>query len=124
MEFLNKLKTEGVILAAFYIVFGILMQYLFYNEEFLSTLRVVSSIFWLFILPGFVIMYHWHDKMDFTERLIMGTVLGLAIMGVFSYNFGLLGLNLTTSAIIFPIISLALGAFIINKELKRKLLSP
>ena len=108
----EKLKKEFSVIGVLFIIFVIVFKIVFYKESFIVILRMVFSLFWLFALPGFALMYYWHDKLDFLERFLIGTALGLAIDGILSYHLGLLGLNIKYHGVLLPIL-LLIVAFVI-----------
>ncbi len=111
-ENLNRVKKEFTYLGILLVVFIVLFQAIFFKENFLINLRTVLSIFWMFILPGYFILFYWQEKLDFTERTIISIALSAAIIGIFSYYFGLIGLNIKYHAIIFPLVLISIGIFI------------
>ncbi|MBI3034079.1 hypothetical protein HYY72_02875 [Candidatus Woesearchaeota archaeon] len=112
----ETLKKEAISLGLAYIALLIIFQAVFYRENVLVTLRSVSSLFWLFILPGFIIMLYWHESLDFLQRLIIGSALGAAIVGLLGYNLGLLGIHIMYHGIILPLAMYAVGAIMILKK--------
>ncbi|MBI2142485.1 hypothetical protein HYU15_03290, partial [Candidatus Woesearchaeota archaeon] len=86
----ESIKKEALYLLLAFAIITAIFQLIFIKESIITAGRTVAAFFWLFILPGFALMYHWHDKLDFLERLIIGTVLGLAVVGVVGYNLSLL----------------------------------
>ena len=56
-----------------------ILQIVFYKENFLSTVRISLSIYFMSVVAGFSWMYYWYEKLDFLERLVLGSVLGLAL---------------------------------------------
>jgi len=112
----DKLKQELAFLIILVVISIILFKVLFYKETLIIILRTILSIFWLFILPGYAIMFYWNSELIFLERLIIGAVAGIAIIGVVGYNLGLLGLSIIYSAILLPLVTVALASFIIWKK--------
>ena len=104
---LKELKIIGILFLTALAIFKIA----FFNESIFVVLRTVFSIFWPFLIPGYFIMFHWHEKLDLTERIIAGTMLSAAILGIFSYYLGLIGLNIKYSAIILPIVLILSGFY-------------
>jgi len=115
LEISQKLKEEGKYLAILFISLVILLKIVMYNSYFFSIIKIVFAIFWLFILPGFCLLYYWHEKLSFLERLIFGFSLGAAIIGVLGYNIALIGISNNIHHIIFPIASFVLAFFIIRR---------
>ena len=81
----------------------------FYKENFIVLLRIVLSIFWLFVLPGYFIMLYWKEKIGFIERIVVGISIAAAIIGIFSYYISLAGLNLKFHAIVLPLVLILVG---------------
>lgn len=116
----GKLKKElvylGIALAGGMIIF----QLLFFRENVITTAMVVLALFWLFVIPGFAVMYYWHDKLDFTERLVIGIVLGIAVMGVMSYYIGLAGIHVKHHFML-PAIIIGIVAFFMMRKKKENI---
>lgn len=116
---LDKLKKEGISLIALFIISIILFKILYYNEKFIIILRIISSFFWIFILPGFCLMYHWHERIGFSERLIIGIALSAAIIGIVSYYLGLIGLHIKYHGIVLPIVIIIVSGVILLRPRKQ-----
>ena len=113
----KQLLNEGKILSGLFVVFVIVFKIVFFKESFLVVLKMVLSLFWLFVLPGFAVMLYWSDKLDFLERFVIGTALGLGVVGVMSYYIGLIGVNVNYHHMIFPILIIGLMGFVLRKKL-------
>ena len=111
-EKLNKIKKELIYLLIVFIVAIIIFKVVFYNEGLFNVLKTVASLFWLFLLPGYSLMFYWEEKLDFLERFIIGIVLGIALVGIFSYHLGLIGLNIKLHTIVLPLIIIISGIII------------
>ena len=88
-ELFEKLKKESLHLCILFAALIVIFKIIYYNESLLSILRVVFTIFYMFILPGFLIMYHW--DFDFLKRLFLGIALSAASVGILSYYIGIIG---------------------------------
>ena len=104
-ELILLLKKEGkimlMVLAALLIVFKIV----FYNESLLVVGRTVLGFFWLFILPGYTLMLFWRERLDFLERLVLGTAVAVALISLTSYYLTLGGLiNVHWQWIVLPLV--------------------
>ncbi|MBS3114036.1 hypothetical protein J4448_02960 [Candidatus Woesearchaeota archaeon] len=112
----KEFKQVGILFALGLIIFKIV----FFNENLIVVFRNVLSLFWLFVLPGYFIMLYWAEKLDFVERLIIGTAVAAGIAGILSYYLGLFGLNIKYHAILLPPAIIAAGFIIATrkKELK------
>ena len=106
---LLELKYIGILFLLALIIFKIA----FFKENLVVLLRNVLSLFWLFVLPGYFIMLYWKEKLGFTERFVIGIALSAAIIGIFSYYLGLIGLNIKYHAIVLPLV-LILAGIVIN----------
>ena len=85
-------------------------------ESFLIVLRTVFAFFWMFILPGFYLMYYWHEKLSFLERFIVGIAVSASVIGISSYYLGLAGLNIKYHGILLPILFLIIDFILIWKN--------
>ena len=115
-ETINKMKNEALWILILLVLSVIAFKIVFYKESLLIVIRVVMSIFWLFVLPGFIVMYYWHEKLEFAERLIIGVPLSTVLVAIPSYYLGLLGLNIKYQGIILPFIVIVVGLMIIKKR--------
>ena len=110
----KEFKHIGVLFALGLIIFKIA----FFKEELIVIFRYVLSLFWLFVLPGYFIMLYWAEKLDFVERLVVGTAVAAGVMGIFSFYLGLFGLNIKYHAIILPIVLISVGVFVSYRKAK------
>ena len=115
---LEKIKKETIYLLAAFAVLAIILKIAFIKENFSALIRASLSILWLFILPGFYILYWWHEKLEFIERLIISFVLSTALAGISSYYLGLFGLHIKYHSIIIPLMLLISSVVLITFKLK------
>jgi len=87
-----------------------MLQVLFYKEATITVFRVSASFFWILVLPGFGITYLW--DLEFPERFTISVPISAAIIGIFSYYLGLVGVHVKTSLYLLPIISLIAGGWV------------
>ena len=111
-ERMHKIKKELIYLLILFFIGMAVFKIGFYNENVLNIIKIVSSLFWLFLLPGYFLMLYFEDNLDFIERLIIGIALGFGIMGILSYYIGLLGLNIKYHTVILPITLIFIGAIV------------
>jgi uncharacterized membrane protein len=109
----KTVKQEALKLALLFISLAVITKLVLYNESILVVLRLIASMYWIFIIPGFLIMYHWKDHLDFVQRLLIGFAFSAAVIGISSYYLGLAGIHikyhfmiLPTAVIIFGIIGM------------------
>ena len=117
-ENLSKLKKEISYIGILFILFIVIFKIIFFKENLMVVFRMIMSIFWLFALPGYALMFYWNNKLGFTERLIIGIVLSAAVIGISSYYLGLIGINIEYHPVILPPIMIFIGALINLKEIK------
>ena|SRR3989338_1161841 len=116
---LRLLKKESFYLLIALVSGIILFKLIFYNETFFNTIRFVASLFWLFVIPGYSMMLYWQKSLDFVERIVIGTALGIGLEGILSYYLGLFGLHIKFHAIIIPLLLTSIGIFVFLKFSKR-----
>jgi len=115
-KLIPELKQEIKYLVCLFILALALFKLLFHQETFTNLLKITLSLFWLFILPGFSLMYYWHPKFNFLERFFIGTALGTGLIGISSYYLALAGLNFKYQIFILPLIVLLIAGLIIWKK--------
>ena len=111
-EAFEKLKKEAIYIGMIFVVVLISFKIAFFRENIAVLLRNVLSLFWLFALPGYFIMFYWREKLGFLERFTIGFMLSAAVIGIFSYYFGLLVINIRLHALLLPLILILVGAAI------------
>lgn len=105
---LKELKYLGILFLLALIIFKIA----FFKENIVVLIRTVVSLFLLFALPGYFIMFYWKEKIDFLERFVVGISLSAAIIGIFSYYTGLLGLDIKYHMFLLPVVLILIGIII------------
>ena len=116
-EDLDRLKKEFKRIGILFLLLIVIFKIVFYKEGIWIITKVIFAFFWLYLLPGFAILYFWKEKLGFLERLIMSIPLGMSIIGIFGYNLGLLGLHVKYVPIGIPLIVyiIVLGIFLIKR---------
>ena len=114
--FLRVIKKELKYVGILFLLVLITFKIAFYKENLVVLFRNVLSLFWLFVLPGYFIMLHWKEKIGFLERFVVGIALSAAIIGIFSYYLGIMGLNIRYHTIILPLVLILIGIIINLKE--------
>ena len=115
-EVFNFIKEESKYIGIVFIAALVIFQSIYYKENFLVVLRIIASLFWLFAIPGYFAMLYWKEKLEFTERLIVGIALSAALIGIFSYYLGLMGLNMTYHAFLLPLMIIIIGLIAVMKK--------
>ena len=91
---LGELMDDVKILAITVIVIFILLKILFFKESITNIIKMEASFYYLFILPGFSLLYYLKKELSFLVRFIIGFAVSLAVTSTSSYYIGLLGINL------------------------------
>lgn len=115
-ESFELVKKESVYIGVLFLVILIIFKIIYYKDNFIVSLRFVASLFWLFAIPGYIIMFYWKEKLGFTERFIIGIALSAAVIGISSYYTGLMGLNIKYHGILLPIVIIVAGIMINLKK--------
>ena len=118
-ESLSKLKKELGYMGILFILFILIFKIVFFKENLMVVFRTVLSIFWMLIMPGYFILFYWKEKLNFTERLIIGIAFSAAVIGISSYYLGVAGLNIKYHTVILPLIIILAGILINLKEIKK-----
>jgi uncharacterized membrane protein len=108
-EVFNELKKELQYIGLLFLIILIMFKIVFFKENFIVLLRLVFSLFWLFVLPGYFLMFYWKEKLNFIERFVIGIALSVAIIGTFSYYLGLFGLHIKFQTILLPLVLIIAG---------------
>ena len=111
-EVFELIKKELKYMGISFLLVLIIFKIAFYKENLIVLFRNVLSLFWLFVLPGYFIMLYWKEKIGFLERFIVGIVLSAAIIGIFSYYLGIIGLNIKYHTILLPLVLILIGIII------------
>ena len=111
-EAFNDMIRESKYIGILFLLALVIFKIAFYKENFIVLLRSMLSLFWLFVLPGYFIMLYWRENLEFIERFIAGIVLSAAVIGIFSYYIGLLGLNIRYHAVLLPLVLIFMGIII------------
>jgi uncharacterized membrane protein len=112
-QLIERLKEEGLYLGVMFAVILIIFKIIFYKESILSLVRLIFSLYYIILLPGYFIMIYWIDKIDFKERFVLSVVVGTIVIGLLSYYIGINGLNIKFHVIPLPLIVIV-GSIILN----------
>lgn len=118
-EFKEKIKAETKGIFIVLVISVILFKIIFYREGIVSVVRTVASLYWIFVLPGFYLMYAWAENLKFLERVIIGIVLNTSLIGISSYYLGILGLHTKFHMIVLPAAILIISFIIIGRKFKK-----
>ena len=102
---LKEIKYIGLLFLIALVIFKIA----FFKEGFWSLTRNVVFLFWLFAIPGHFLMVYWKDKINFLERFFIGFLFSAAMIGIFSYYIGIIGLNIKYHFVLLPLLFIVVG---------------
>lgn len=108
-EVFEIIKREFKHIGLLFLLALIVFKIVFFKEDLFGVFRAVSSIFWLFVLPGYFMMLYWSEKLEFIERIVVGIALSAGIIGMLSYYLGLIGLNIKYHAALLPLTIIIAG---------------
>lgn len=108
-ETFDSLKKEFQYVGILFLLSLVILKIAFFKEKFIIIFRIALSLFWLFALPGYFIMLYWKKNLEFSERFVIGIAIAAGAIGVFSYYFGLFGLNIKYHTILLPTIMIVIG---------------
>lgn len=114
-EVFDIAKKEIKYIGLLFLLALIAFKIAFFKEDFVVVFRIVFSLFWLFAVPGYVIMLYW-GNLEFMERFIIGVALAAGISGIFSYYIGLMGLNIKYHTALLPLAMMAIGLIAISRK--------
>jgi len=107
-----QLKVEAVKLGLLFVAALAAFQIAFFKESPLVVLRIVAAMFFLFVLPGWCVLYIWREKIGFLERAVAGAILFAGITAILAYFSGFIGIHVKYAVWIVPLFGYV--AFIIQ----------
>ncbi len=99
---MRELRQEAKWLAATFAALLAILYAAYRGESIVVVARTAAAIYWLFVIPGYAVMFHWRAHLGFVERTVAGTVAAMVVAGVASYYLGLMGLKLQNQTLILP----------------------
>jgi len=115
-DLINKIKKELQYLFILLISLIIILKIVLYKEDLFTITKLLLSVFWVLLIPGFFLIYIWHNKLDFLERTIISVPVSSALIGITSYNLALVNIDIKYHIFSLPIIFLILSLIIISKK--------
>jgi len=117
---LDAAQEMKVLLTVFLSLF-ILLKIAFFREPFMSVAGKTVALFWLFIIPGYTIMLLWMTHFSISERLVIGTGISAATIGIAGYYLGLLGVHAKYHGYLIPAMMIAISVLILwSRQRKRR----
>ncbi len=118
-KLITHLKQDAKVLVLLFLGVILLFWIAFYKESFTVVLRAAMSLFWLFILPGFYIMYYWVDRLSFMERFVLGILTSLAITGLAGYYLNIVLVHIKYYPYVVPFATLIVAGVLIFRKSKK-----
>ena len=118
---INLKKNIKPVLIILIIFIG--MKIVFSKETILNLLKIEITLSYLFILPGFLLLQvFWKEQFTQLEKLIIGSILGISIVGIASYYLGLFVIHVKYHYIIIPLTLyfIAIVGILYNRLKKQK----
>jgi len=111
------LKNEGGKFGAAVFILFLFLQIFYYKENTYNIIKILFGHLFLFILPGFIIMLYFRDKINFVYRLFIGIGLGFSLNILIVYYINIIiKINIGKFYIFVPIIIIILGFILIWKK--------
>ncbi len=107
----EMVKKELAYVGVAYVASLFIFKVAFFEQDLLTLFRLVSSLFWLYVLPGYSMMLYWKGNLSLLERSVVGTSLSFAVVGMLSYYLGLFGLNISYHVFVLPFLFIAGGLY-------------
>ena len=108
-EVFNSIKEESKYIGILFVIGLVIFKIVYFKESPAVLLKIVASLFWLFVIPGYFSVLYWKEKLEFTERFVIGMMVSAAIIGIFSYYIGLIGLNIKYHIFVLPVLIVIAG---------------
>jgi len=78
--------------------------------------RIIVVIYFVFILPGFSLMYYWRKDLDFITRTVIGSLVSCSLIGILSYYLGVIGLNIKYHVVVLPLLLIVVGVVVLFRS--------
>lgn len=115
-KIIKKVVEESKLLLVLIILSVVIFKIVFFKENIVTVIRIVLSLFWLFVIPGFYMMYAWVDELSMLERFVIGVIVSVGIVGIISYYLGILLLHTKYHMVVVPLLMLFVNLFLIYKK--------
>tara|TARA_Y100000310_G_C20199126_1_gene586045 strand:+ start:201 stop:575 length:375 start_codon:yes stop_codon:yes gene_type:complete len=85
MKIKNIILNDLKLLLIIFIMMFVFFKIYYFNENFFLILKLILSHFYLFLLPGYCLMFYYLKELKFYERFIIGMGLGYGIQPLIVY---------------------------------------
>lgn len=102
-------------------VLYLIFQIYYYKDNPFNVIKIIIAQVYLFILPGFIIMLYFQDKINFIYRMIIGIGIGYSLNIIITYYINLIiKVNIGKFYWITPILMIILGCILIWIKNRKK----
>jgi len=118
-ELKDTLKEELKYLGISFLVVFVILKAFYYKESVWNILLLVIGLYYLFVMPGYMLLLTFKDKIPATARLVLGLGIGLGAETIIAYYLNMIfGIPVFPYYNIYPVILAAagIGLFIRKKE--------
>ena len=98
----EEIIHEATLFITGYLIILLVYQAAFYHTPLSTTLRIITSFFLVFVIPGYLVMLFFKNHLDALERFIIGILVGILLIPFFSYYLGLIGLHIKYHHLVIP----------------------
>jgi len=116
---ISEFKQDLVLTGLLILSFSIILQIVLYKESFLISLMTVLRFFYSIVIPGLCISLYLKNKLNYSARLVLGSVFIIASTSITSYYLGILGLHVKYHPWIIPPLMMLLGVLLFLKKDKK-----
>ncbi len=116
----NRYIKEVLAIGILFVSLCILFEIIFYKTDISRNIYLVASLFYIFILPGYSITLFLKDDYALGERIVIGSLFSAAILGILTYDFGVLGWHIKSQSWILPPIFIMIGVGVNMIKFKQK----
>jgi hypothetical protein len=113
----SVLKNDAFRITLFVILMYVFLQIWYVHQDFVTVGQLVINHLWLFILPGFMLMYAF--DIPFMSRLLIGIALGYSVSILFNIYLNLMFHQSMSVLYLIPSVGMYLTSMIIY--IRRKL---
>lgn len=110
------LRDDCKAMISIFLLIAVIIKAVFTKESLLSVVRIVGSYFWMFFIPGYVLMLNWRKHLDFFTRFIAGTGFAIVFTTLMDYYLGIIGIGYNIRIVSIPILMIFASALLHRKD--------
>lgn len=112
----KEFKAQLLLLSALFISLLVIFKIVLFKETLVTLFLALGVLFYSIIIPGVILLAYLNKKLGSFSRLVLGSVLAIALTGIASYYLGLLGLHVKYHPYIIPPLIMLVGLFLFYRE--------